>query len=178
MSSTGSPAVTPNGRVVIALSGGRGLAYGVRLLEILGSSVETHLVLGGPAAAALGAGADAVRALADQVYAEGNQAARISSGSFLTRGMIVAPCDAASLAAIVMGLATNLVYRAADVTLKESRPLVLGIPAAAMAAVGHEMLARAAVVPGLVVLALEADVDPAAALLLAQLGIEDVHVHS
>lgn len=175
MRSTGNPSVPPNERVVVALSGGYGLAYGVRLLEILGSAAETHLVVGGAAAEALGAGADAVRALADHVYAEGNQAARISSGSFLTRGMIVAPCDAGSLGAIVMGLATNLVYRAADVTLKERRPLVLGVPASAMVLVGHEMLARAAVVPGLVALELEDDVEPAATRLLAQLGIEDVH---
>lgn len=165
----------PKERVVVAFSGGRGLAYGVRLLEILRSAAETHLVLGGAAAGALGAGADAVRSLADQVYAEGNQAARISSGSFLTRGMIVAPCDAGSLAAIVMGLATNLVYRAADVTLKERRPLVLGVPGSAMAGIGREMLARAAFVPGLVVMGLETEVDPAAALLLAQLGMEEVN---
>lgn len=178
MASTESPSTTSKERVVVALSGGCGLAYGVRLLEILRSAAETHLVVGRVAAAALGAGADDVSALADQVYAEGNQAARISSGSFLTRGMIVAPCDAGSLAAIVMGLATNLVYRAADVTLKEGRPLVLGMPATAMAGVGREMLARAAFVPGLVVLELETEIDPAAAVLLAQLGIEGVYGRS
>lgn len=176
-SSEGTPARRRE-RVVVALSGGRGLAYGVRLLEILQHTAETHLVVGPATAAALGAGADAVRALATQVYAERNQAARISSGSFLTCGMIVAPCDAGSLAAIVMGLATNLVYRAADVTLKERRPLALGVPSAALAGVGHDMLARAAIVPGLAVLELGAEIDADADALLAHLGIEDVRSRS
>jgi 4-hydroxy-3-polyprenylbenzoate decarboxylase len=173
MPSTETSSTRATERIVVALSGGRGLAYGVRLLETLQGRAETHLVVGQAAAAALGAGADDVRALADQAYAEGNQAARISSGSFLTGGMVVAPCDVGSLAAIVMGLATNLVYRAADVTLKERRPLVVGVPAAGLARVDGNILARAAAVPGLSVLPLEEPVDASVAALLARLGVGD-----
>jgi flavin prenyltransferase len=162
-------------RVVVALAAADGLAYGFRLLELLQSSrTESHLVVSRAAAAAPGFDIDAVRGLADQVYAEANQAARISSGSFLTRGMIVAPCDPGSLAAIAMGLATNLVYRAADVTLKEARPLVLGVPAAALTRVSPDMLERASSVPGLTVLPLEGPVDRAVGALLTQLGIDDI----
>ena len=163
----------PGSRVVVALDGTCGLDFGKHLLERLARlGAEVHLVLSSDAAAALGGVAAAVRAQAHQVYAETNQAARISSGSFLNRGMIVAPCDGGSVAAIVLGLATNLVYRAADVTLKERRPLVLGVPAAALERVPHDILARAAEVPRLVVLPLEEPVDAAVDALLAQLGIE------
>jgi len=157
-------------RIVVGIAGRQGLEYGSALLETLrAAGIESHLVVTAAAAAALGPDAQALRALADRDYAETNQAARISSGSFLTRGMIVAPCDAGSLASIAMGLATNLVYRAADVTLKESRPLVLGLPEAPSGAVERDMLARAAAVPGLAVLPLSGPADEAAAGLLAQL---------
>lgn len=160
-------------RVVVGMAAEQGLEYGVAVLETLRTaSLEAHLVVSAPAAAALGADVARVRSLATRDYAEGNQAARISSGSFLTRGMIVVPCDARSLAAITMGLATNLVYRAADVTLKESRPLVLGLPEPAQGAIERDMLARAAGVPGLVTLPLAGSPEEAAAELLAQLGVE------
>lgn len=165
----------PARRVVVALAGAEGLEYGTRLLEALArAGIEIHLVLTGAAASALGAEADAARALAAQVHAEGNQAARISSGSFLNRGMIVAPCDGGSVSAIVLGLATNLVYRAADVTLKEHRPLVLGVPAEALGRIPAEVLERAAHVPGLSIVPLGGPVEPAVGALLAQLGIDDV----
>jgi 4-hydroxy-3-polyprenylbenzoate decarboxylase len=168
-----SPSPRPKERVVVALSSDSGLVYGVRLLRELQGAAETHLVVSGAAAAALGPSANSVRALADQVYAEGNQAARISSGSFLTRGMIVAPCDPGSLAAIVMGLATNLIYRAADVTLKERRALVIGVPAAMLDRVESDILSRAAGVPGLSVLPLEESADIGVTALLAPLGINN-----
>lgn len=107
--------------------------------------------------------------LATREYAEENQAARISSGSFLTRGMVVVPCDARSLAAIAMGLATNLVYRAADVTLKERRPLVLGLTEQPAGAIERDVLARAEGVPGLLALPLAGPPEEAAASLLARL---------
>jgi polyprenyl P-hydroxybenzoate/phenylacrylic acid decarboxylase-like protein len=152
------------------MAGEAGLPYGVRLLERLRElPLEVHLVLTEGAEAALGDELGRVQALADQTYAPGNQAARISSGSFLTRGMVVAPCDGAALAAISMGLATNLVFRAADVTLKERRPLVLGLEPAPPTAVERANLDRAARVPGLVVLPLAGDPDEAASSLLAQL---------
>lgn len=162
--------------VVVALAASERISCGRRVLEALRrSGAESHLVLATEAAAALGRDAEAVQALADHAYAEDNQAARISSGSFLTQGMIVAPCDGRALAAIVTGLATNLVYRAADVTLKEARPLVLGVPPPELQRVPPSILERAAAVPGLAVLALdEPDDDAAAAALLARIGIEAV----
>jgi 4-hydroxy-3-polyprenylbenzoate decarboxylase len=146
------------------------LAYGTRLVEALQEAGdEVHLVMTHAAERALGDELERVRTLATQVYASGNQAARISSGSFLTRGMVVAPCDGAALAAITLGLATNLVYRAADVTLKEQRPLVLGLTASDPSPIEREQLARAADVPGLVAVALEGSPDEAVERLLAQL---------
>ena len=160
-------------RVVVALAARTDLPYGVALLETIPRcGAESHLVIRGDAAAALGARLAAVRGLAAQTYAEENQAARISSGSFLTLGMVVAPCDGASLGAIVMGLATNLVHRAADVTLKEARPLVLGVPPAELARVPADILERAAVVPGLRIVPLAGAVEDAVPELLAQLGID------
>jgi 4-hydroxy-3-polyprenylbenzoate decarboxylase len=159
-------------RTVVGIAAREQVAVGVRLLEALkAEGEEIHLVLTAAASAALGDEAKAVRALADRTYGEHNQAARISSGSFLTRGMVVAPCDAGSLAAIAMGLATNLVYRAADVTLKERRPLVLGLVGDEPGHAERENLERAAGVPGLVTLRLGASSGGAVDRLLAALGI-------
>jgi 4-hydroxy-3-polyprenylbenzoate decarboxylase len=83
--------------------------------------------------------------------------------------MLVVPCDGAALAAITLGLATNLVYRAADVTLKEQRPLVLGLTTPDPSPIEREQLSRAAEVPGLVAVALEGSPDEAVERLLAQL---------
>lgn len=157
------------------MAAGEGVGYGVRLLEALrAAAVEVHLVLTPAGEAALGDDLPRVRALADQVYAHGNQAARISSGSFLTRGMVVAPCDGAALAAISLGLASNLVFRAADVTLKEQRPLVLGLVSSTPAAIERDHLARAAEVPGLAIVRLQGPEDDAVAALLARLDGEQV----
>lgn len=159
-------------RLVVGMTGSEGLEYGVRLLEVLRAlPVESHLVIDRAASASLGADRAAVRDLADQVYAEGNQAARISSGSFLTRGMVVVPCSTGSLGAIVTGLATNLVYRAADVTLKDARPLVLGLPSRSLSSIDLENMSRASNVPGLTVLQLDERLDEAVASLLDQLGL-------
>jgi 4-hydroxy-3-polyprenylbenzoate decarboxylase len=156
--------------VVVGMAASEGLGYGIRLLEALRADVaEVHLVLTPATEAALGGELARVRALADQVYAHGNQAARISSGSFLTRGMVVAPCDGAALASISLGLATNLVFRAADVTLKEQRPLVLGLVSSGPTAIERDHLARVADVPGLAVVPLAGPEDDAVAALLAQL---------
>jgi 4-hydroxy-3-polyprenylbenzoate decarboxylase len=152
------------------MASSEGLAYGTRLLEELRrASSEVHLVMTRESEHALGDELERVRSLAAHVYATGNQAARISSGSFLTRGMVVAPCDGAGLAAITLGLATNLVFRAADVTLKEQRPLVIGLVSAEPTAIEKEHLARAADVPRLVVVRLAGPLDDVIARLLAQL---------
>lgn len=158
------------GRVVVGMASAEGLSYGVRALKALrDASAEIHLVMTGASEEALGADLERVRSLSDHVYAEENQAAPISSGSFLTRGMVVAPCDGAGLAAITLGLATNLVFRAADVTLKERRPLLLGFVAARSTAIEEAHLARAAGIPGLSVVRLEGPADAAVARLLEQL---------
>lgn len=117
-------------RLVIGISGASGVIYGIRLLEILKSTmIETHLVLSKTAELTLAYETDkklaAVRALADKVYAPDDLAAAVSSGSFQTIGMIVAPCSVKTLAEIATGVTTTLISRAADVTLKERRRLVL-----------------------------------------------------
>jgi 4-hydroxy-3-polyprenylbenzoate decarboxylase len=112
------------------MTGATGAIYGVRLLEVLRDTpVETHLVVSEWArrtiAIETGHRPEAVFGLARRTYRADNQAAAISSGSFLTNGMIIAPCSVKTLAAIANGFADNLVARAADVTLKEQRRLVL-----------------------------------------------------
>jgi flavin prenyltransferase len=162
--------VSGAGRVVVGIASADGVAYGVRVLEALReAAAEIHLVMTQASETALGAELERVRSLADHVYAQENQAAPISSGSFLTRGMVVVPCDGVGLAAIALGLATNLVFRAADVTLKERRPLVLGLVSSGSTAIEEEHLVRAAQVPGLHVVRLDGPVDDATDALLEQL---------
>jgi 4-hydroxy-3-polyprenylbenzoate decarboxylase len=117
-------------RLIVGITGATGTIFGVRLLQILaGSGVETHLVLSNWAARTLAHETEhtveEVRRMATHTYQIGDQGASISSGSFLTRGMIVAPCSMRTLAAIATGQGDNLIHRAADVTLKERRKLVL-----------------------------------------------------
>jgi 4-hydroxy-3-polyprenylbenzoate decarboxylase len=117
-------------RLIVGISGASGVAYGVRLLELLRNTViETHLVMSRSAAVTLAYETDYkikdVQALADRTYGADDMAAAISSGSFLTLGMIVAPCSVKSLAEIASGVTNTLLSRAADVTLKERRRLVL-----------------------------------------------------
>lgn len=117
-------------RLVVGISGASGAIYGIRMLEVLREiGVETHLVVSKAAQITIPQETDYtlkdVQALASKHYAAGDIAAAISSGSFLTMGMIVAPCSVASLSAIATGLSHNLLTRAADVMLKERRRLVL-----------------------------------------------------
>lgn len=118
-------------RLVVGMSGASGAIYGVRLLEALRAvaTVETHLVLSGAARQTIALETDydprEVEALATVSYRYGDIAAAISSGSFRTAGMIVAPCSMKTLAGIAYSLADNLLVRAADVTLKERRRLVV-----------------------------------------------------
>jgi 4-hydroxy-3-polyprenylbenzoate decarboxylase len=127
-------------RLVVAITGASGAIYGIRVLELLRElPVETHLIVSKWARVTIEqetpyALAD-VRALADVVYAEDDQAAAISSGSFKTRGMVVVPCSTKTLAAIATGFSHNLICRAADVTLKERRPLVLAVREAPLSAI-------------------------------------------
>jgi polyprenyl P-hydroxybenzoate/phenylacrylic acid decarboxylase-like protein len=119
-------------RLVVGITGASGAIYGVRLLERLRElPVETHLVVTRWARVTIEHETPytyaQVKALADEVYGENDQAATVSSGSFLTRGMVIAPCSTKTLSAIATGFSHNLVCRAADVTLKERRPLVLAV---------------------------------------------------
>jgi flavin prenyltransferase len=117
-------------RIVVGISGGSGTIYGIRMLQVLrDAGVETHLVLSRGARMTLSWECDlstrAIHDLADAHYGPDNMAATISSGSFPTRGMVVAPCSVKSLAQIATGVCDTLLTRAADVTLKERRRLVL-----------------------------------------------------
>lgn len=118
-------------RLVVGMSGSSAPQLGIAFLERVRElgSVETHLVMseGARLTAAVEAGADPdwVRSLADESYEPGNLGAAISSGSFLTMGMVVIPCSMRTLAAIATGNSQELLTRAADVTLKERRRLVL-----------------------------------------------------
>ena len=122
----------PPKRLIVALTGASGTIFGVRLLQQLrGTGIETHLVMSRWAARTLVHETpftpEQVQKLADVVHPLTDQAAPISSGSFITMGMVVAPCSARTLAAIAHGTGDNLIHRAADVVLKERRKLVLAV---------------------------------------------------
>ena len=117
-------------RLIVGITGATGTIFGVRLLQMLhGSGVETHLVVSKWAARTLTHetpySLKYVQSLATQSHGIGAQCAAISSGSFVTLGMVIAPCSMRTLAAIAHGLGDNLIHRAADVILKERRKLVL-----------------------------------------------------
>jgi 4-hydroxy-3-polyprenylbenzoate decarboxylase len=117
-------------RIIVGISGASGAIYGKRCLELLrDADIETHLVISKSGVLTieqeLGCPAADIRALADVVHAPGNIGASCSSGSFRTMGMIVAPCSMRSLAEIANGVTSSLLTRAAEVTLKERRRLVL-----------------------------------------------------
>jgi 4-hydroxy-3-polyprenylbenzoate decarboxylase len=119
-------------RIIIGLTGASGSIYGWRMLEKLrarGGDVEIHLVLSrsGERTAFLEMGKAAAdfKALADFSYPVEDIGCRLASGSFSTGGMVIAPCSIHTMSSIAAGISSNLMVRAADVTLKERRPLVL-----------------------------------------------------
>ncbi len=118
-------------RLVVGITGASGVIYGIRLLEVLRASdeVETHLVISPAAKATIAQETDwkvsAVEALADRVYDTRDIGAAIASGSFATLGMVIIPCSIKTLSAVAHSYSADLISRAADVTLKEGRPLVL-----------------------------------------------------
>jgi flavin prenyltransferase len=119
-------------RLIVGISGASGTVYGVRLLEMLREAeIETHLVMSKSAEMTLAYETDLkskdVRALASVHYAVADIGAAISSGSFPTMGMIIAPCSIRTMSEIASGVTSSLLSRAADVVLKERRRLVLAV---------------------------------------------------
>lgn len=118
-------------RLIIGISGASGAVLGVRLLEVLAQidTIETHLIISQAARITIsdetGRSVKQVEALADVVYNPQDVGAAIASGSFPTDGMVIIPCSIKTLSAVAHCYASNLLARAADVTLKEGRPLLL-----------------------------------------------------
>jgi len=149
--------MSPERRIVVGISGASGAIYGVRLLEVLGArpDVETHLVMSSGAETTIryetGRDPADVATLADVTYGERDLAASLASGSFLTAGMVVAPCSMRTLSGVANSAADNLITRAADVHLKERRPLVLVVRETPLHA-GHLRLMSEATAAGAIIL--------------------------
>jgi 4-hydroxy-3-polyprenylbenzoate decarboxylase len=118
-------------RLVVGISGASGVIYGIRLLEVLRDvlKVETHLVITTAARQTISQETDwavkDIEALAHTHYGNNEIGATIASGSFTTRGMVIIPCSIKTLSAVAQSFSGELISRAADVTLKERRPLIL-----------------------------------------------------
>ena len=118
-------------RIIVGMSGASGVIYGIRLLEVLSevADCETHVVISNGAKLSITLETDRsvkdVEALADVVHNDQNLAASISSGSFQTAGMVIAPCSMKTLSGVANSYGDNLLVRAADVVLKERRKLIL-----------------------------------------------------
>lgn len=123
--------MTTKKKIIVAITGATGSIYGTRILEILKTidDVESHLILSSAGALTaqyeLKMDKQAIMALADVVHSPKDIGATLSSGSFITHGMVIAPCSMKTLGCIANGIADNLVSRAADVVLKERRRLIL-----------------------------------------------------
>ena len=142
-------------RLIVGMTGASGAIYGVRLLRLLkNTGIETHLVMSRSARITLTQEMDIevaeVSALASVVHPVDNIGASISSGSFRTMGMVIAPCSMRSLAEIATGVTSSLVTRAADVVLKERRRLVLMVREAPLH-LGHLRAMTAATEMGAIV---------------------------
>lgn len=118
--------------VILAITGASGIIYGIRALEIMRQiGIMTHLIISTTARSIITTETEwnltDVIALTDGYYEPNNLEARIASGSYMTRGMIILPCSIKTLSSIANSYADNLISRAADVTLKEGRPLILAV---------------------------------------------------
>ena len=175
-------------RIVVGISGASGAIYGIRTLLALraAAGVEVHLVVSSGARATIeyetDQKVDDVLALAHAVHDEKDLAAPLASGTFLTHGMVVAPCSMRTLSSIANSLNDNLITRAADVHLKERRPLVLMVRETPLHA-GHLRLMREASLAGATILppvpgfyirpkTIEELVDHSVGKALDQLGVE------
>ena len=174
-------------RLIVGITGATGVIYGVRLLQRLREAgAETHLVVSRWGARTLlhetPYSREQVEALATVAYAPGDMGAVISSGSFKTDGMVVAPCSAKTLAGIAHGFGDNLIHRAADVVLKERRRLVLVVREAPLSDIHLENMLKlsrmgAVILPPMPAfynhpLTLDDMIEHTVARLLDQLGIE------
>jgi 4-hydroxy-3-polyprenylbenzoate decarboxylase len=142
-------------RLIIGMSGASGVVYGVRLLEVLkNSDVEPHLIMSKNAVNTLKQETefteDYVKNLATAVYDNNDLSAPPSSGSFRTIGMVVIPCSMKTLAAIATGLSDNLITRAASVTLKERRKLVLVVRETPLSTIHIENMLKASIAGGII----------------------------
>ncbi len=136
--------------IIIGISGASGVQYGIRLLETLKKmkKFETHLVISESAKQLIRIETELsvsdVESLGDHVYSDDDFTAPIASGSHRSKGMIVAPCSMKTLASIAVGMSDTLISRAADVCLKEKRPLVLMVRETPLNLIHIENMARAA----------------------------------
>ena len=136
-------------RLIVGITGATGVVYGVRLLQALrDTDVESHLVVSRWGARTLvhetAHSLAEVRAMATRAYSENDQGAALSSGSFLTMGMVIAPCSMKTLSAIAHGQSADLIHRAADVVLKEKRRLVLVVREAPLSEIHLENMLKLA----------------------------------
>jgi 4-hydroxy-3-polyprenylbenzoate decarboxylase len=182
-----SPANRPQ-RLIVGITGASGVILGIRLLEMLRPMpIETHLVLSPAGKATITQETDwkvsEVLALADVAYNHADIGAAIASGSFATTGMAVMPCSIKTLSAVANSYADDLITRAADVTLKEGRPLVLVVRETPLHR-GHLRLMSLAAEAGAIIFppvpafytrpqSLEEVVDNTVGRVLARLGIEN-----
>ncbi len=137
----------PARQIIVAITGATGTIYGVRALQMLRqANVETHLIISKWGARTLihetSYTVEQVQQMASYTCAQNDQGAKISSGSFQTSGMVVAPCSVKTLGAIANGVSDNLIHRAADVVLKERRKLVLVVREAPLNAVHLENMLK------------------------------------
>lgn len=141
-------------RIVVGVSGASGVPLALAVLKSLKrfSEVESHLVVSEGALRVMecetGLPPEELFSLASAVYGAGDLAAPIASGSFPTDGMIIAPCSMKTLAGIACGFSENLVLRAADVTIKEGRPLVLAVRESPLSAIHLENMLKLSRIPG------------------------------
>jgi len=175
-------------RLIVGISGASGVILGIRLLELLRpTEIETHLVLSPAARATISQEtewkASSVQSLADVSYSYQDIGAAIASGSFKTIGMVVIPCSVKTLSAIANSFAADLITRAADVTLKEGRPLLLVVRETPLHQ-GHLRLMNLAAEAGAVIFppvpafytrpkSVEDIIDNTVGRVLARLGIEN-----
>jgi 4-hydroxy-3-polyprenylbenzoate decarboxylase len=143
-------------RLVIGITGASGVILGIRLLQVVREAklAETHVVISAAAKATIAQETDwkvgDVAALADTVYDARDIGAAIASGSFVTAGMIIVPCSIKTLSAVANSYSSDLISRAADVTLKEGRPLVLVVRETPLH-LGHlRLMERAAEIGGVI----------------------------